>query len=205
MLAIHNGKIVFRRFLTANFPGCGDPKPSIYLKGNLSFEDGDSEISEIGRRSLQMIQTFEDKWTDTSSCTKDLELCDFGRHKKSSSAEFCFENIVQQRAGWPLLRAESAVSSLVQEVKERSVVSWVMNLPNRSVPGTPGSNSSLESIDTEIFHVYKGDYDDISKGSLELPEALELLKTNSSSCRWFSHEILRSSTSKFSSGHFSNK
>lgn len=210
MLAIHNGKIVFKRFSTSKLAGCGDPKPSIYLNGTPYFSDGqsefgDSEILEIGRYSHQMIQSFEDKLIEDSRYTKDIELCDFERRKKSLSAESSFANLVQQRPGWPLLRAASTVSPPVHEAREVSVVSWVMSLPNRSSPGTPGSNSSLDSINTENFLENKGDGDDISKGSFELPEALELLKTNSSGCRWFSHIVLKTSTSKFSSGHFSNE
>lgn len=204
VLAIHNGKIVFKRFSTSKLAVCGDPKPSIYLNGTPYFSDGqsefgDSEISEIGRNSHQMIESFEDKLIADSSYTKDVELCDFERHKKSLSAESSFVNLVQQAPGWPLLRAASTVSPPVHEAREMSVVSWVMSLPNRSSPGTPGSNSSLDSINKENFLENKGDSDDISKGSFELPEALELLKTNSSGCRWFSHEVLKTSTSKFSS------
>lgn len=226
VLAIHNGKIVFRRCSTSNLPGCGtDPRPSIYLSGTPSFklsgtptfkdgqsEFGDSEMSEIGRNSHEGIQSFEDGRREDSAYRKDEELGSFERRKKSLSAVSTSVDLVQQRPGWPLLRAASTTSTPVQEARKMSVVSWVMSLPNRSSPGTPGSNSSVDSIKMEYFLgressnlSNKGDSDDNSKGSCELPEALELLKTHSSGCRWFSYEVLKASTSHFSSGYISTE
>ncbi|WOG84169.1 hypothetical protein DCAR_0103350 [Daucus carota subsp. sativus] len=196
VLAFHKGKVVFRRSATDDSP-------------NGQSEFGDSELSEIGRNSHEGILSCEDGWRES----KYEDLGSFERHRKSLSALSTSSDFVQQRPGWPLLQAASISSPPIHEARKMSVVSWVMSLPNRSSsPGTPGSNSSLDSVKTEFFLGREssnlgnsGDYDDSSKGSCEIPEALELLKTNSSSSKWFSYDVLKSSTCQFSSGHIIGK
>ncbi|XP_017227431.1 protein kinase STUNTED [Daucus carota subsp. sativus] len=215
VLAFHKGKVVFRRSATDDSPSfLRDPKPSICLIKTPTSRDGqsefgDSELSEIGRNSHEGILSCEDGWRES----KYEDLGSFERHRKSLSALSTSSDFVQQRPGWPLLQAASISSPPIHEARKMSVVSWVMSLPNRSSsPGTPGSNSSLDSVKTEFFLGREssnlgnsGDYDDSSKGSCEIPEALELLKTNSSSSKWFSYDVLKSSTCQFSSGHIIGK
>lgn len=161
----------------------------------------------MGRNSHEGISSCEDGWRDS----KFEDLGSFERHRKSLSALSTSTDLVQQRPGWPLLRAASIASPPIHEARKMSVVSWVMSLPNRSCsPGTPGSSSSLDSIKMEFFLGRdssnlgnSGDYDDSSKGSCEIPEALELLKTNSSGIKWFSYDVLKNSTRHFSSGYIS--
>lgn len=211
VLAFHNGKVVFKRSATSDSSGLlRDPKPSIYLSKTPTSRDGqsefgDSELSEIGRNSQEGISSCEDGWRES----KYEELGSFERHRKSLSAFSTSTDLVQQRPGWPLLRTASVASPPIHEARKMSVVSWVMSLPNRSSsPGTPGSNSSLDSIKMEFLLGREsstlgnsGDYDDSSKGSCEIPEALELLKTNASSSKWFSYDVLKNSTRQFSSGY----
>ncbi|KAL8109758.1 hypothetical protein AgCh_025743 [Apium graveolens] len=211
VLAFHNGKVVYRRSATSNLPGfLRDPKPSIHFNKTPASRDGqseygDSELSELGRNSHEGISSCEDGWRDS----KHEDLGSFEGHRKSLSALSTSSDLVQQRPGWPLLRAASIASPPIHEARKMSVVSWVMSLPNRSCsPRTPGSASSLDSIKMEFFLGRdssnlgnSGDYDDSSKGSCEIPEALELLKTNSSGTKWFSYDVLKNSTCQFSSGY----
>lgn len=197
VVAIHNGKVIFRRFTTSKIPGNGDPRPNFHLSETPSCKDGGSEFDE---------SETPDRLTDDSGWTKDEEVCSCDMQKESLSSISTSVAFVQQMPGWPLLRAVSKLSPPVHEIREMSVVQWVMNLPSRSLPGTPGSYSSLDSTSSEFFLgkessnlTNKGENDDTTKGSYELPEAVEVLKTNSSGCRWFSYEVLKTSTSQYSS------
>lgn len=83
-----------------------------------------------------------------------------------------------------------------------SVVQWVMSLPDRSPPETPQCPDKTESpLGSGIGQFTNKINQNRSSSWVELPKELELLlKTNSSDCRWFSHEVLKASTSQFSSG-----
>ncbi|XP_073313676.1 protein kinase STUNTED-like [Primulina huaijiensis] len=90
------------------------------------------------------------------------------------------EDFTKQRPGWPLLQTASSVTQPALEAREMSVVQWVMNLPHRS-------------LDRLAHH-------------LELPEDLELiLNENSSCCQVFSHDFIKKSTSGFSLGNLIGK
>uniref|UniRef100_A0A164V5B2 Protein kinase domain-containing protein n=1 Tax=Daucus carota subsp. sativus TaxID=79200 RepID=A0A164V5B2_DAUCS len=196
VVAIHNGKIIFRRFSTSKRTGFGDPRPSFGSSGTPSCKD-----SGFGFDESETPDTIKSGWT------KDEQLCSFDMHEKSTSSVSVSSDSLQQLPGWPLLRAVSKVSPPIHETREMSVVQWVMNLPSRSSPGTPGSSSSLDSTSSEIFlgkqsnnSANKDQTDVTSKGIYELPEAIEILKTNSSGCKWLSYEVLETSTSQYSSG-----
>lgn len=202
VVAVHNGKVIYRRFSTTKMPSFGDPRPSFNFSETPSCKDTRSEFDESEAPSTLI----ERDWR------KDEEACSFDMHRKSLSSLSTSSDIPQQIPGWPLLRAVSKVSPPAHETREMSVVKWVMNLPSRSSPGTPGSNSSLDSTSSEIFLgrgssnlANKSESTGSSNDSYELPEAIEILKTNSSGCRWFSYEVLKTSTSHYSSGHFHNK
>ncbi|XP_074329980.1 protein kinase STUNTED-like isoform X1 [Apium graveolens] len=196
VVAVHNGKVMFRRFSTSKLPRFGDPRPSFNFSITPSCKDAESEFDESEAPSTLT----ESDWT------KDEQVCSCDMHRKSLSSLSISSDFPQQIAGWPLLRAVSKIRPPVHETREMSVVQWVMNLPSRSSPGTPGSNSSLDSTSSEIF-LGRGSSNLANKsesnGSLkeiyELPEAIEILKTNSCGCRWFSYEVLKTSTSQYSS------
>ncbi|KAL3539087.1 hypothetical protein ACH5RR_002453 [Cinchona calisaya] len=190
VMAIHNGKVVYRRCSNDHQqPGSlGDPKPSLYLNGDSTFKDcchseyGDSEISDMGRLSQEVYQN--------SECSKDESLISspFQRRTRSSLSSISLpaEDFTQQRPGWPLLQTASGLTQLSQEAKKMTVVQWVMSLPNRSLLEFPHLNDA--SVSTE------------------LPNDLELLlKTKSPGCKLFSYEILKSSTSQFSSDNLIGK
>ncbi|XP_058215895.1 protein kinase STUNTED [Rhododendron vialii] len=187
VLAIHNGKIVFRRSSNNQPPGHeGDPRPSFVLSRNPALTDtrtefGDSETSEIARHSLE----------NFSALRKDKAL-------STSSFSFASEDFGEQRPGWPLL---STVSPLAEEASKMSVVKWVMRLPNRSPPQSPlskeGGFSPMTPIETgSPFSPQSNCTTDTS----ELLENLEkLFLKNSSGCKWFSYDVMKTSTSEFSS------
>lgn len=195
VVAVHNGNVIFKRFSTTKIPSFGDPRPSFNFSETPSFKDAWSEFDE----SEAPRKLIESDWT------KDEEVCSFDMHRKSLSSISTSSDFPQQMPGWPLLRAVSKVGPPSHETREMSVVQWVMNLPSRSSPGTPGSNSSLDSTSSEIFLGRgrsnlgnKSGSNNSLKGSYELPEAIEILKTNSTGCRWFSYEVLKTATSQYS-------
>lgn len=195
VVAVHNGKVIFRRFSTTKIPSFGDPRPSFNFRVTPSCKDAESELDESEAPSTLI----------GSDWTKDEQVCSLEMHRKSLSSNSTCSDFQQQMPGWPLLGAVSKVSPPVHETREMSVVQWVMNLPSRSTPGTPGSNSSLYSTSSEIFLgrgssnlANKSESNGSWKDSYELPEAIEILKTNSSGCRWFSYEVLKTSTCQYS-------
>ncbi|KAG5547728.1 hypothetical protein RHGRI_013426 [Rhododendron griersonianum] len=183
----HNGKIVFRRSSNNQPPGHeGDPRQSFVLSRNLALTDtrsefGDSEASEIARHSLD----------NFSPLRKDKAL-------STSSFSFASNDFGEQRSGWPLL---SAVSPPAEEASKMSVVKWVIRLPNRSPPRSPlskeGGFSPMTPIETgSPFSPQSNSSTDTS----ELLENLEkLFLKNSSGCKWFSYDVMKTSTSEFSS------
>ncbi|KAA8535987.1 hypothetical protein F0562_028465 [Nyssa sinensis] len=218
VLAIHNDKVAFQRFPDNQIPGClrGDSRSTFYPTGNPNLKDDhsefdDSEIPEIARHSHEGVPNLEDESRDGSGEWKDdiFRVVTAQKKLSLSSVSLFTEGLAAQRPGWPLLRAASSVTPRAMEAREMSVVQWVMSLPNRSSPETPRSMAGSSSSENgSPFGRESSNFKDrspknsnnsLSKGS-ELPENLEvLLKLNSSDCKWFSHNVLRTSTCQFSS------
>ncbi|XP_059653981.1 protein kinase STUNTED isoform X2 [Cornus florida] len=208
VLAIHNGKVAFRRSAANQL--AGDPKPGLYVAGSPTFKDdhsefGDSEISEIARHSHGVVGSFEDGSREGSGESKDDDLSPTEKDRKLPlrSLSFSTEDFAEQKPGWPLLRTASAMIPPAPEARNMSVVKWVMSLPSRSLQETPQSEASFSSSRTGIpLGTESIDF----AGRIELRENLELLlKTNSSACKWFRHGILKISTSQFSSENLIGK
>ncbi|KAI3765707.1 hypothetical protein L2E82_15749 [Cichorium intybus] len=211
VLALHDGKVVFKRFSNGQLSGSmRDPRPSFYLIGNSHLKDTqsefcESEVSDMGRHSSEGVKSLKDEELDP------FEL----RKKALSSVSVVIEDFAHQRPGWPLLRANTMLTPSATEARKMSVVKWVMNLPNRSVPGTPttpSSNSeispkSLASDSRSECSVFTNTSNDSgTPKSHELPEILNLLlKTNPSRCQWFGFDLLKASTSHFSSENLIGK
>ncbi|KVH96527.1 Protein kinase, catalytic domain-containing protein [Cynara cardunculus var. scolymus] len=211
VLALHNGKVVFKRFSNGQLSGSmRDPRPSFYLIGNSHLKDTrsefcESEASDMGRHSSEGVQSF-----------KDEDLSPFEMRKKAlSSVSVVLEDFAHQRPGWPLLRANSALTPSAMEARKMSVVKWVMNLPNRSSPGTPTTPSSSSEISPKSSGSdYRSEYsiftntsnESNTPKSHELPEILNLLlKTNPSRCQWIGFDLLRASTSHFATENLIGK
>ncbi|KAL7605189.1 hypothetical protein Lser_V15G17130 [Lactuca serriola] len=213
VLALHNGKVVFKRFSNGQLLGSmRDPRPSFYLIGNSNLKDTQSEFcyseaSEMGRHSSEEIKSLKDEELDP------FEL----RKKALSSVSVVIEDFAHQRPGWPLLRANTVLTPSAMEARKMSVVKWVMNLPNRSTPGTPRTPSSNSEIspksmasdsrsESSLFTNTSNESGTPIDKSHELPEILNLLlKTNPSRCQWFGFDLLRASTSNFSSENLIGK
>lgn len=211
VLALHKGKVVFKRFSNGQLSGSmRDPRPSFYLIGNSHLKDTrsefcESEASDMGRHSSEGVQSL-----------KDEDLSPFETRKKAlSSVSVVLEDFAHQRPGWPLLRANSALTPSAMEARKMSVVKWVMNLPNRSSPGTPRTPSSSSEISPKSsgsdsrseYSIFTNTSNEgNTPKSHELPEILNLLlKTNPSRCQWIGFDLLRASTSHFATENLIGK
>ncbi|XP_068640782.1 protein kinase STUNTED-like [Aristolochia californica] len=112
--------------------------------------------------------------------------------------------IPETKLGWPLLRkATSTVEAFGDpEGRNLSVVQWVMNLPNRSVPTTLQSPSHQDKPrNTNNSRFFKSDEGVNRSFSLveQIKDLETILESNRSDCRWFTYKELQCSTSQFSS------
>nr|GLL28404.1 receptor-like cytosolic serine/threonine-protein kinase RBK2 isoform X2 [Ipomoea trifida] len=204
VMAIHNGRIVFRRGSNSQYTGgAGDPRPSFYTERSSTVGDGQSEfgesvISELGRLS------HEERWTECCenySQDQDERLSTTspkGTHKKGCLSLGSISLPVVELdtlPGWPLLRYEPPVPV---HARKMSVVQWVMTLPNRSLPDLGSSPKSLEEENCSFV--------DKNESCSELINDFKLLiETNSPGCKWFSYSVLTTSTSQFSSENIIGK
>ncbi|GAV82606.1 Pkinase domain-containing protein/Usp domain-containing protein [Cephalotus follicularis] len=212
VLAIHNGKIVFRRCNNSQPPGLkGDPRPSFHLVSNLNFRDfhsefGDSEVgSEIS--SFEVSRDSKDESRHSSLDSKDdskddmLNLVSERRHLSLRYSAPFAEDILEQKPGWPLLRRASSASPKGLHARRMSVVQWVLGLPNRSPQQSPRFLSIAEDpVESETSEIVDESTQNSSSALGELRKGFEiLLKTSSSGCKWFSYKVLKAATSQFSS------
>ncbi|WCJ39889.1 Protein kinase STUNTED [Euphorbia peplus] len=178
VFGIHNGKVVFGRCNNHQLTGPGgDPRPSVYPPP-LPSEFGDSEI-DSDRSSFDVVTTSE------SGYLKDEKV-----HTNETKTN---PNSGDEKPGWPLLRRATSAEPQTLHAREMSVVQWAMKLPTRSTHKIP----KMERND--VFSLSNGAAP-YSHGRVQ--NAFEiLLKTNSSSCKWFNFEVLKTATSKFSSAN----
>lgn len=187
----------------------GDPKPSLSPRENPS-EFGDSEAeTETVKSNSETTPTSQDSSSSSGHGSDDLrsEFFSLVHEQKrgisrSTSLVSGGETAPEQRLGWPLLRKEHSLLPPSPNARSMSVVQWVLSLPDRSPHQSPHCSTIKESpVEREIDDID----DDSVKCSLsnlsEVPEGFEhLMKTNSSRCKWFSLEVLKTSTCRFSSG-----
>ncbi|XP_022898770.1 probable receptor-like serine/threonine-protein kinase At5g57670 isoform X2 [Olea europaea var. sylvestris] len=254
VMAIHNGKVFFTRSSNSQLEGFGrDPRPSLYLMGNITFKDKQSELlesepSEVGRLSDEdggqslsdealnpVKRLIKGSWSSIS-----LKVEDFSQEKPGwpllqtsssitqpapearqrsvlqqirgswNSISLKVEDFSQEKPGWPLLQTSSSIIQPAPEARQMSVVQWVMSLPNRSLLEASEFKSNLNEtgdslgIENGISEVNSGDYKMSVRG--EEANHLKLMPvTKSSGCKWFSHELLKMSTSQFSSENLIGK
>ncbi|KAL0383933.1 UNVERIFIED_CONTAM: Cysteine-rich receptor-like protein kinase [Sesamum radiatum] len=211
VLAIYNGKVIYSRASKIQLEGPGlDPKPSFFMSDNFAFRDnhsefGESEISEMSRFSFD--------GRDGNISSKDDTISSVGSNKRGSLSSISLpaEDFTKQRPGWPLLQTASSVNQQALEARKMSVVQWVMTLPHRSSSDISESNSltssktddSLEGENGKVFETYAIDK---LASQQELPKDLELiLVENPVGCKLFDHDVLKVSTSEFSSGNLIGK
>lgn len=154
-------------------------------------EFADSESSDMERASSVVLQSYEEG----------SDIC-LERKKGSRRSNSLFVgDASQQRPGWPLLRRTNSVIPQAPNERKMSVVQWVMSLPDRSPPQTPICPGRKDSpLGGEIGDFRNKSNQNRPSSWVELPKELEILRTKSSDCRWFSHEVLKAATSQFSSG-----
>lgn len=167
-----------------------DPRHSFDETGNSTIEESDSEFNDF---ELPEIEKPDEKQGDSKGDLKDDKFSPLHEHKKVSPL---IDEISEQRHGWPLLRRGNLVAQKLDEARKMSVVQWVMSLPDRSPPETPQANKDSfclsQAVSVNGFSAWG-----------EVPKELELLlRTNSFELKWFSRDLLESSTSHFSSGSY---
>ncbi|OWM80422.1 receptor-like cytosolic serine/threonine-protein kinase RBK1 [Punica granatum] len=196
VLAIHNGKIVFRRFghnqLTGVFQ---DPRPSLYTT---SSKESQSEFAESETETEDSSSELNFSFRDNPMPSKSAV---YGSTRISSvSISECSGDQLDSRPGWPLLRTAALQTPAAVGRRNISVVQWAMSLPDRSqhISATPrniSSNSGFGNIHTNNFSAQ----DELSK-QMDL-----LINRKTSDFAWVNFEVLRKSTSQFSSENLIGK
>ncbi|XP_062081767.1 protein kinase STUNTED-like [Humulus lupulus] len=208
VLAIHNGKILFRRCPIVELSGPQEddpkgPKQGLFTAKETVSEFGDSEAETETVISICETTRSADSFSLTSHQERRRSL------SRSDSLLSTDSFSMDQKLGWPLLRRSSSGTSNTPKAKNISVVQWVMNLPDRSplqylhcptIVENPNMEAELSDFDNDTSNSIKlSDFN-------EIPEGLQnLLQTNSCGCKWFTLDDLKASTSHFSSENLIGK
>ncbi|GAB2267874.1 hypothetical protein Dimus_002850 [Dionaea muscipula] len=213
----------------------GDPRPSFqkqlelvqmpasaFMVNGSQFDDSElSGVDTTRNGHDQLGQRFEDgisKDASVSAGSTEEDESSAAIHRRNqahsrSASHFAADSLMEQKPGWPLLRKSHPPFQSALHARKMSVVQWVMSLPDRSLPGSPqsGSDSSPSKSESPIrreFHDgFYGRRNNISFWN-ELLEELgppPFEMNSSSEFTWFSYEVLRSSTSQFSSENLIGK
>ncbi|KAJ6840046.1 receptor-like cytosolic serine/threonine-protein kinase RBK1 [Iris pallida] len=179
LIAVQNGRVVFERAATKTTSGeAGKPNIRSILHPSVGMDTEaiiPSSESRLTPNSSNVV--LEEGWNDRRLLVHGMTMTTTTRCD-SSSITLLVRRLPEPNVGWPLLRR--AIRANAEPLKEAephnmSVVQWVMNLPDRSTTCTP------------------------SAAPTDLIKDLEaILRKNSSTCRWFQHEELQSSTNQFS-------
>ncbi|KAF9676164.1 hypothetical protein SADUNF_Sadunf09G0109900 [Salix dunnii] len=200
ILAIYNGKIVFRRCKNNQLPGLGgDPKLNINEK--ISFREIQSEFGDS--EAYTEISSFELLSRDEIGESKD-EVCSIVSVRKKRSNSLFSGDILDQRPGWPLLRR--ANSAIPQNLHSRklSVVQWAMSLPDRSSQQAPRVSTAEER---EIRNILEESNRRRSSafGELENGSGILLKASSPSFLSGISYKVLQVATSNFHSENLIGK
>ncbi|KAM1650853.1 hypothetical protein FF1_003488 [Malus domestica] len=211
VVAIHNGKIVFRRCTSNQLPALvsltEDPRPSLCF-ASLTPKGYSSEFSdfeahrETPKSPSNMAESSLNGSKHGSEETKNEQ-----KRVPWRSVSLGAAGHVDKNLGWPLLRRANSIDPQLSATRDMSVVQWVMSLPDHSPQQFPRCTTIKEnpferSIGDIVHESMEGSFPAFD----ELPEGFKhLLETNSSSCRWFSYELLKASTSQFASENLIGK
>ncbi|KAH9694677.1 protein kinase domain-containing protein [Citrus sinensis] len=183
VLAINNGRIVFRRCNNNQLPES---------QSEFAYSEAETEKSS-GRGS------------DAASKDRYPTLLCESRRTISRSSSVLSVDILEHRPGWPLQRRASSGTPEAINARKLSVVQWVMSLPNRSPLHSPTCSTTDEKrSEREMSDIVD---ESIRNGSLdELRKGLEvLLKMSTCGLKWFSYAVLQTATSEFSSENLIGK
>lgn len=133
------------------------------------------------RTSYQFVQTSENRSMHSS---QNRENDGFGYKQQVS--------LQQSMLGWPLLQKTPPAELRLAE--EMTVIQWAMSLPDRKIIGLIPPEKETKDSEVDTTGIYS------PTASAKLLKGLDLLKINSSGCRWFSYEELKTATYQFSSG-----
>ncbi|CAK7329491.1 unnamed protein product [Dovyalis caffra] len=185
VLAIYKGKVLFRRCNNNQLPAFGgDPKPSFNINEKFSFREIQSEFADS--EADTEISGFELKSRDESGDSKDEVF-----------------SIVSVQT-WLAPPSKSKFSHSTELAFQGAVCSTVDNELTRSLPRqTPRVSTAEERERINILEESNGS----SSYPVGEPEnGLDiLLKVSSSSCIWFSFEVLKEATSNFHSENLTGK
>ncbi|XP_061958203.1 protein kinase STUNTED-like isoform X1 [Populus nigra] len=202
IMAIHNGKIVFRRCNNNQLPGLGgDPKPSFNINENLSFREIQSEFGDS--EAYTEISSFELLSRDEIGEIKD-EVCSTVNARNKRSNSLFSGDFLDQIPGWPLLRRASSAIPLNLHSRKLSVVQWAMSLPDRSSQQDPRVSIAEER---EISNILEDSNRSRSSASGELENGSDiLLKVSSPSfLSGICNKVLKGATSNFHSENLIGK
>ncbi|KAF5443778.1 hypothetical protein F2P56_036312 [Juglans regia] len=197
VLAIHNGKIVFRRFANNQLSGLkGVPKPNFNLREvpaskECRSEFGDSE-AESERSVSEVIQNSRDGLRHVGEGLKNEVFNLFRERNKLPliSTSLYIGDPSEQRLGWPLLPRTSSSIPKALPRRKMSVVQWVMSLPDRSPQLSPHCSTIKECpSERDLGEILDENTQNGGSALRVLPRGLEdFLKTDSSGCKRFGRE-----------------
>ncbi|KAL0454076.1 UNVERIFIED_CONTAM: Proline-rich receptor-like protein kinase PERK2 [Sesamum latifolium] len=201
VISIYNGKVIFSRCSKLQLEGpVKAPEPRFCLADNSMFKDNQSEFEES---EILETRRYSFDGRDSIMTSRNDVLSPVGRHKRGSLSliPLPVEDFTEQRPGWPLLQTPSLTTQKAKEARKMSVVQWVMSLPRRSLSEVSESDSAASRTEDSLER---------ENGEIacrkKLQKNLELiLKKNPAVCDVFSHDVLRKSTSEFSSGNLIGK
>ncbi|KAM6541647.1 hypothetical protein CsatB_006094 [Cannabis sativa] len=202
VLAIHNGKVLFRRCPITKLSDTAtndrkELKPSPFTTKETVSEFGDSEAE------TETVVSF----CETTRSTDSFSLISHQEKRRGLSRSDSLLSTdsfsMDQKLGWPLLRKSISGAPHTPKARNISVVHWVMSLPDRSpmqylhcptIVENPNMEGELNDFDNDTNNSIK--LSDFS----EIPEGLQnLLLTNSRGYKWFTLDDLKASTSQFAS------
>ncbi|KAM5550065.1 protein kinase STUNTED-like [Rosa sericea] len=200
VVAINKGEIVYRRCTSNEQSGLTGDEPRLSMSQIYSCSPRGKSQSEFGdsEGDTETVKSFSDKAESSQASpmrgNEDLKK-EHKRGRNRSASSLSIGESAEKCLGWPLRRA-SSVSTQIPGTRNMSVVQWVMSLPDRSSQQSPQCSIIREtSFGGGIKSTFALD---------ALPNELKsLLKTNH--CRWFSHEVLKTATSNFSSENLIGK
>ncbi|KAJ0969929.1 hypothetical protein J5N97_022806 [Dioscorea zingiberensis] len=176
LIALQNGKVILERGAAKLPPGEG---PKTNLRSILH--------PSVGMDPKVIIPSYRKRPQLQDRCREEMRKSD------TSSVSVLEKKLPEPMPGWPLLR--KSVSGNIENPKDKearkmSVVQWVMNLPNRSLPAIQSPK----------------DAENVFSHSIDLKEELAIvLGRNPSCCRWFTYDELQISTDCFSSDNLIGK
>ncbi|KAJ6906880.1 receptor-like protein kinase [Populus alba x Populus x berolinensis] len=203
IMAIHNGKFVFRRCNNNQLPGLGgDPKPSFNINENLSFREIQSEFGDS--EAYTEISSFELLSRDEIGEIKD-EVCSIANVREKRSNSLFSGDILDQRPGWP--SSKSKFSHSTELAFQETVCSTVGNDLTGSLLSTRSSRfnsrrkrdkhvqQGSERRKLRIFHtenlIGKGGCSRVYKGILPdgKPVAVKVQKKSQKAMKDFALEV----------------